>query len=103
MRNISGLFTVIIAFSRITHKVFLNKGKLYVEELTASNIMYAIYLLKNHCIEVLKHKIANVGENDGTVKPLFSMGEGKKRVHGEMTRSKEDIKKRPRSIVREHS
>ena len=64
-------------------KLFLNKGKSYVEVLTPSDIAYAICLLKNS-IEMWRHKIANNG-NARNMKPLFSMGEGKKREHGETT------------------
>lgn len=72
------------------NKLFLNKGRSYVEILTPSDIAFAICLLKNS-LEMWKHKIANDGDA-GDTKPLFSAGEGKKREHGETMWSKEGIK-----------
>ena len=72
------------------NKLFLNKGKSYVEVLTASDIAYAITLVKNSH-EVWKHKFQNNGDAGGK-KPLYSSGEGKKREHGESTWSADGIK-----------
>jgi hypothetical protein len=72
------------------NKLFLNKGKSYVEILTPSDIAYAICLLKNG-IAMWRHKIANNGDA-GDTKPLYSAGEGQKRNHGESVWSKEGIK-----------
>ena len=71
-------------------KLFLNKGKSYVQVLTPSDIAFAICLLKNS-VETWRHKIANNGDA-GNTRPLFSAGEGVKREHGESTGSKEGIK-----------
>lgn len=72
------------------NKLFLNKGKSYVEVLTASDIAYAITLIKNSH-EMWKHKFQNNGDAGGK-KPRYSSGEGKKREHGESTWSAEGIK-----------
>ena len=71
------------------NKRCLNKGNLFVEVLTASDIAYAITLLKNS-LQVWRHKFQHDGDASGK-KPLYSSGEGKKREHGESTWSDEGI------------
>lgn len=88
--ELNTLMEFLARYVRVVHcnrffmnKLFLNKGKSYVQVLTPSDIAFVICLLKNS-IEMWRHKIANNGDA-GTTRPLFSVGEGVKREHGEST------------------
>jgi hypothetical protein len=95
--ELNTLMEFLARYVRVVHcnrffmnKLFLNKGRSYVEILTPSDIAFAICLLKNS-IGMWRHKMANNGDA-GNTKPLFSAGEGKKREHGETVWSKEGLR-----------